>query len=150
MTEYEDIIKATWKDNCGYTKYERKRLVQLQKEILNACSTEENTYSEGEKKLMEERITGETDILLKQIEACMKGDIQASQDIHDWLKSVLLSCQRILALLNELHFPKLKLRCCALTDAAPGVGITNYEVRFRDAETCRMFDSDYRVRVHRS
>ena len=110
ITEYEDIIKATWRDNSGYTKYERTRL-QLQKEILNAFSTEENTYSGGEKKLIKERITGETDILLKQIEACMKGDIQESQDIHDRLKSVLLSCQRILALLNELYLPKLKLRC---------------------------------------
>lgn len=27
---------------------------------------------------------------------------------------------------------------------------SNLEVRFRDAEICRMFNSDYRVRVHRS
>ena len=73
-----------------------------------------------------------------------------SKEFQDLLKSVLLSCQRILALLNELQLPKLKPRCCDLTDAGPGVGVTNYEVKFRAAEICRMFDSDYWVRVHRS
>ena len=35
-----------------------------------------------------------------------------------------------------------------LTDAGPGVGVSNYEVRFRDTELARR--SDYRVRGHRS
>lgn len=37
-----------------------------------------------------------------------------------------------------------------LTDAGPGVGVSNFQVRFRDAEFARIHCSDYRVRVHRS
>ena len=37
-----------------------------------------------------------------------------------------------------------------LTDAGPGVGVSNYLVRFRDAEMARLYNSDYRVRCHRS
>ncbi len=39
-----------------------------------------------------------------------------------------------------------------MTDAGPGVGVFNFKVKFRDAERllCRMFDSDYRIRLHRS
>ena len=37
-----------------------------------------------------------------------------------------------------------------LTDAELGVGVSNYEVKFRDAELARLHRSDYSVRVHRS
>ena len=36
------------------------------------------------------------------------------------------------------------------SDVGPGVGVSNNEVKFRDAEFARIFNSDYRVRVHRS
>ena len=39
---------------------------------------------------------------------------------------------------------------CQDNKAGPGVGISNFEVRFRDAEMARMWNSDYRIRVHRS
>ena len=33
----------------------------------------------------------------------------------------------------------------------PGVGVSNNEVKFRDAEMCRrIFGSDYRIRLHRA
>ena len=37
-----------------------------------------------------------------------------------------------------------------LTDAGPGVGVNNHEVRFRDVEINRMHQVDYSIRVHRS
>lgn len=37
-----------------------------------------------------------------------------------------------------------------MTDAGPGVGVSNFEVKFKDAELCRVFNSDHRIRVHRS
>ena len=139
------------REMAEYTHYERTRLVHLKKEINNAFSSEDNSYGEGGMKLITERIKPETNILLsRQLEACLEAGDMLKNDFEDSLKSVLLSCQRILALLNELQLPKLKPRCCDLTDAGPGVGVTNYEVKFRDAEICRMFDSDYRIRVHRS
>ena len=43
-----------------------------------------------------------------------------------------------------------KPRWCDLTDAGLGVGVSNFEVRFRDAELSRIWNSDYRIRVHRA
>ena len=36
------------------------------------------------------------------------------------------------------------------TDKGPGVSVTNYEVKFRDAEVARLhvYDLDWRMRVH--
>jgi len=36
------------------------------------------------------------------------------------------------------------------TDAGPGVGVNNIDVKFRSAELDRIYDRDYRIRVHRS
>lgn len=37
-----------------------------------------------------------------------------------------------------------------MTDAGTGVGASNFEVKFRDAELARLWHSDYRIRLHRS
>jgi hypothetical protein len=59
-------------------------------------------------------------------------------------------CGNLLDILNELNLPKVKPEIAYLTDAGPGVGVSNVEVRFRDTELARLWNSDYRVRVHRS
>lgn len=51
---------------------------------------------------------------------------------------------------ENLKFPKVKPKWTDLTDAGPGVGVSNYLVRFRDSEMARSYNSDYRVRRHRS
>ena len=50
----------------------------------------------------------------------------------------------------ELNLPPVKPNWADLTDAGPGVGVSNYEVRFRDAELALIHRSDYCVHVHRS
>ena len=47
-------------------------------------------------------------------------------------------------------YAPVKPRWADLTDAGLGVGVSNYDVRFRDAELARIHNSDYRVRCHRS
>ena len=37
-----------------------------------------------------------------------------------------------------------------LTDAGPGVGVNNIEVKFRDAELVRLHNTSYKIRVHRA
>ncbi len=150
MTEHGDIVKGTGKCDCEYTQYERTRFKNLKKEILRAFSSEETSHSEGETTFISKRVIPETNILLKELEVCLKAEDIPEDQFQALAKSVLSCSERILELLKELQLPKLKPRCCDLTDAGPGVGVSNYEVKFRDAEICRLFDSDYRVRVHRS
>ena len=58
-------------------------------------------------------------------------------------------CDEIVSLVTELKLPCVKPKWCDLTDAGPGVGISIFEVKFRDVELCRIFKSDYRIHVHR-
>jgi len=54
--------------------------------------------------------------------------------------------------LKDFFLPPVK-PCWAdldLRDAGLGVGVSNYEVRFGDAEMARIRASNYRVRCHRS
>ena len=53
-------------------------------------------------------------------------------------------------LLNEYKLPGVKSKWEDFTDAGPGVGVRNKKEKFREAEFTRIFNSDYRVRVHRS
>lgn len=50
----------------------------------------------------------------------------------------------------ELNLPRVKPRWADLTDAGPGVGVSNFSVQFRDAELARLYNSDYRIRCHSS
>ena len=53
-------------------------------------------------------------------------------------------------MLDDLCLPAVKSRWADLTDAGPGVGVSNYDVRFRDAELARIHNSGYRLLCHRS
>lgn len=68
----------------------------------------------------------------------------------DFSADILRKSNQILDHIAELNLPPVKPNWADLTDAGPGVGVSNYEVRFRDAELARVHRSDYRVRVHRS
>ena len=46
------------------------------------------------------------------------------------------------------QLPKLKSRIVDLTDASPGVGITNYEVQYRMAQEVTLLNVDYCIRHH--
>ena len=56
----------------------------------------------------------------------------------------------MLDVLCDLYLQRVKPRWADLTDVGPGFGVSNYEVRFRDAELARIHNSDYRVRCHLS
>ena len=51
-------------------------------------------------------------------------------------------CSSLLELIDELQLPPVKPRVAFLTDAGLGVGVSNFEVKFRDAELARMCNSD--------
>ncbi len=85
-----------------------------------------------------------------EVDNCFSEIEKEGGNIKALVATVEVSCRKILQTVGELELQKTKPRCCDLSDAGPGVGISNFEVRFRDAEICRMFESDYRIRLHRS
>lgn len=58
------------------------------------------------------------------------------------------SINQFLDRLQIYQFPKMKSRIVDLTDAGPGVGITNYEVQYRMAQEVILFNVDYYIRHH--
>ena len=57
---------------------------------------------------------------------------------------------QVLECINELKVPPVKTDILKNTDAGPGVGSTNVEVRYRDAEMARILNSDRVNRICRT
>ena len=52
--------------------------------------------------------------------------------------------------ISDLNLPLVKPCILELTDGGPGVGVSNLEVRFRDAELAMIHDSDRYARITRA
>ena len=57
---------------------------------------------------------------------------------------------QVVECINELKLPPVKTDILKNTDAGPGVGSSNVEVRYRDAEMARILNSDRVNRIHRA
>ena len=62
------------------------------------------------------------------------------------LKEFMTNTRKIFIQLNLL---RVKPRWANLTNAGPGVGVSNFFVQFRDTELARIYNSDYSIRCHR-
>ena len=67
--------------------------------------------------------------------------------MHEGLLKEIGQAQKYI---KELKLPPVKADILKLTDAGPGVGCSNVEVRFRDAEMARIMRSDRVNRIHRA
>ena len=74
-----------------------------------------------------------------KMDNCFNDISDKRGSIQDMIDEVMLSCVKLLQIIEELDLPKAKPQCCDLSDAGPGVGVSNVEVGSRDAEICRMF-----------
>lgn len=57
---------------------------------------------------------------------------------------------QVLVCIKELSLPPVKTDILKNTDAGPGVGRSNVEVRYRDVEMARILNSDRENRIHRA
>lgn len=76
--------------------------------------------------------------------------IACTADLQKQYSTYIATCNGLLEKLAELKLPPVKPRWADFTDAGPGVGCSNFEVRFRGAELVLIHNSDYRIRVHPS
>lgn len=62
---------------------------------------------------------------------------------------VIEKCNWLLTEMKKRGLPvTVRPRVLLHTDKGPGVSVTNYEVKFRDAEIARLYDADWQMRVH--
>ena len=76
----------------------------------------------------------------------LKMETRPETDSFEELQS---QAGKVLNQLNSLKLPPVKPRWAEFTDAGPGVGVNNVEVKIRSAELDRIYNKDYRICVHR-
>ena len=125
--------------------YEIDRLNHLHKFVkkcLYDYHLEDNTSNE---------IVSGTNEILRTYKTIVHGnDTLSSEDMCHYVHTIVHMCNTLIHSIDSIGLPPVKPRWADLTDAGPGVGISNFEVRFRDAELARLHNSDYRIRLHRS
>ena len=155
MTESDDLdnITGETESNCKFFTYEKERAKHLKLRIDNLLQFCEDTeMSEHNRALFASQIIPVTKRILDAVDDLFKEEVDSMEKDarKDRILKVTTSCKHGLEVLGDLCLPPVKPRWADLTDAGPGVGVSNYEVRFRDAELARIHNSDYRVRCHRS
>ena len=152
MTETGDLSRAKAEQTCIYTEYECKRLQHLSMEINPYLSADEKMVEiEAENKILSGNVKRKLQDLSKMIDLCLGvANTKSKQQFQNRIKNVARCCRDTIAVVKNLKIPVFKARWCDLTDAGPRVGVSNFEVKFRDAELCRIFNSDHRIRFHKS
>ena len=150
MSEDGDILKVTKDDNCKHHSYGMKRLQHLIRrgEIselewnVNCHHCTEFEKTQGNELIKEQKY------LLATAMAIMSPKSFGKSLWEDFLNDILREAKFVLEHIIELKLPPVKPNWADLTDAGLGVGVSNFEVKFRDAEFARIHPSDYHIRVH--
>jgi hypothetical protein len=75
--------------------------------------------------------------------------LNRKKKLWEKLENISNNCSEILLRIERLQLPPMCCDVLKATDAGPGVGVSNIEVRFRDVETARMHSSDRVNCIHR-
>ena len=150
MIETNGIKKVSLGDqNCCHAKYETSRVAHLVNGIEQAI---ELSLSVDLKVVEKERIYN---LKLDELHGAL---LNFQQSLQMFTEEVILTeydtitakLSYILNQINDLDPVDVKPRWCDLSDAGPGVAVSNFDAQFRDAELARMWGSDYRIRLHLS
>ena len=100
------------------------RLHHLKQEISFVIPGNETFGDKSEQYVFSRRIEKKLEFL---VEMCSK----ATEVEND--------AEELHQLMDDLKLPIVRPRWCDLTHAGPGVGVSNFEVKFRDVELCCVF-----------
>ena len=153
QTINEDLLSVTEDEMCVHRTYEIGRLSSFHIH-LSDCEkrlrtyTFENTVYEVERaKCLFEAIQKTTNKVKETKQVLDSKDIL---DITSLYEILLEECSSLIQTVCRLKLPATKPRVLELTDAGPGVGISNKDVKFRAAEKVMIDNLDFYSRVHRA
>ncbi|CAB4020882.1 RNA-directed DNA polymerase from transposon X-element [Paramuricea clavata] len=72
------------------------------------------------------------------------------EELWEMFELLLKKIEKTMNCIKELKLPPVKPHIVKATDAGPGVGSSNVEVKYRDVEMARIFNSDRVNRIHRA
>jgi hypothetical protein len=142
MSEKEDLAKVTSSSGCIHNEYEKRRAAHCWKHLSNArdeFETASEAIKESEMAIFTSRILPQLGTVLDQLQVLISDHLESStksstQDLIKINDCTLKSSKQLQDTMKELKLPPVKPRWVQLTDAGPGVGVSNFSVRFRDAE----------------
>ncbi len=152
MTMMEVLQKMKHQGSCIHQSYELKRLEHFlhRIEIANAkvdlkravlCEAE-RTFVDDIKRY-QSFLTTHSSKLAERIKEGRRPELGSYDELQTQAEEVII-------LLQSMRLPQVKPRWAEFTDACPGVSINNVDVKVRSAELDRMYNRDFRIRVHRS
>ena len=145
-----DLVNVQNLKECVFRNYEKEKLNFLRKNIAitqdNFTESKEEFHDIAKKKLESSFITidGNASNLEKILNDC---SFESDRLLH-FTDILVSSINQFLDGLQIYQLPKMKSRIVDLTDAGPGVGITNYEVQYQMAQEVILLNVDYYVRHH--
>ena len=153
MTVAEDLERVCNSPENIHYKYESERISHLVARLeTSLTSCEVNHLSETESSVVARDIVPQLTKLIQEGEA-LNGElilIACTADLQKQYSTYIATCNGLLEKLAELKLPPVKPRWADFTDAGPGVGCSNFEVRFRDAELALIHNSDHRILAYPS
>ena len=133
MTVDEDIQRVSKPSpDAKYVSYEVRRLMHLNNSINRISNCD---FSKLKKTLYASNVLP----IIQEISICTKTILMqlernASPDILPLYTSLCNVCQTFIEIMTDMALPIVKPRWFENSDAGPGVGVSNFEVKFRDAE----------------
>ena len=120
------------------------RLHHLKQEISFVIPGKETFGDESEQYVFSGRIEKKLEFLVEMCSKATEVENDA-EELHQLIRTVSSCCHELLEILDDLKLPIVRPRWCDLTDAGPGVGVSNFKVKFRDAEfvSCLQIGSSY-------
>lgn len=154
-TMKEDVSCISAQHNCRFRQYEKQRLAHFSKSLQLANENwKENLKDkvpDGDKALGSEVLDKVDGIMERLLQ--LKTDMLAgvpSSGLWQGYCSVSDSIDEVQQLIKSFHLSPICDDILDLTDAGPGVGVSNLHVRYRDAEIARLHSSSRRNRIHRA
>ena len=150
-----DMSDVVDKSECPHRLYEASRVDHLQRGLKRALEMfdMDTSLTDAEKTLIATRVIP----TLSQFQSTLyelKDVISSSEFTGVSVGEIMILKARVkdtstslFEIFENLKLPKVKPKWADLTDAGPGVGVSNYLVRFRDSEMARLYNSDYRYVV---
>ena len=135
-----DVLNVTKERDCRqFRAYEKKRLLSLKHNVANC-------FGSG---ILQAVVNEKVDLLLKLIDK-----LQLLLESCSFCPTLWDDTSKMTKLCDDLHkeiskfVPTLKPRIHEFTDAGPGVGVSNHDVKFRIAEITMLTNLDYYIRHH--
>ena len=151
----DDVQSVTNHQDCKFKQYELRRLDHL----LSYLEMATQNWNESLKQnvLPDPKATA-SEIIdklseIKESAAIFKGKLEegvSGEELWSFCSEIMKIIEDLHQYIKSLQLPPICSDILDLTDAGPGVGVSNLHVRFRDAEIARLHSSNRRNRIHRA